>query len=191
MATPELSLFSYEILGLVGPDGAGPHDLLLLAKRGRFLNWAGESQYYTEPKRLAKLGYLAARKEPGKTRERTVYTLTEKGLNALRKWAQTPVAFTALKSEPLLRLLICDLVGEKVTRDSMATLRDDIAELQSRLEEAERSAHELPHREKYLMLVNGFMRRYLELHLELIDQVEEELVGDAAAASLRRAERVR
>jgi DNA-binding PadR family transcriptional regulator len=191
MATPELSLFSYEILGLVGPDGAGPHDLLLLAKRGRFLNWAGESQYYTEPKRLAKLGYLAARKEPGKTRERTVYTLTEKGLNALRKWAQTPVAFTALKSEPLLRLLICDLVGENVTRDSMATLRDDIAELQSRLEEAERSAHELPHREKYLMLVNGFMRRYLELHLELIDQVEEELVGDAAAASPRRAQRVR
>jgi DNA-binding PadR family transcriptional regulator len=191
MATPELSLFSYEILGLVGPDGAGPHDLLLLAKRGRFLNWAGESQYYTEPKRLAKLGYLAARKEPGKTRERTVYTLTEKGLNALRKWAQTPVAFTALKSEPLLRLLICDLVGEKVTRDSMVTLRDDIAELQSRLEEAERSAHELPHREKYLMLVNGFMRRYLELHLELIDQVEEELVGDAATASPRRAQRVR
>jgi DNA-binding PadR family transcriptional regulator len=191
MATPELSLFSYEILGLVGPDGAGPHDLLLLAKRGRFLNWAGESQYYTEPKRLAKLGYLAARKEPGKTRERTVYTLTEKGLNALRKWAQTPVAFTALKSEPLLRLLICDLVGEKVTRDSMATLRDDIAELQSRLEQAERSAHELPQREKYLMIVNGFMRRYLELHLELIDQVDEELVGDAAAASPRRAQRVR
>jgi hypothetical protein len=87
--------------------------------------------------------------------------------------------------------LICDLVGEKVTRDSMATLRDDIAELQSRLEEAERSAHELPHREKYLMLVNGFMRRYLELHLELIDQVEEELVGDAATASPRRAQRVR
>jgi DNA-binding PadR family transcriptional regulator len=191
MATPELSLFSYEILGLVGPDGAGPHDLLLLAKRGRFLNWAGESQYYTEPKRLAKLGYLAARKEPGKTRERTVYTLTEKGLDALRKWARTPVAFTALKSEPLLRLLICDLVGEKVTRDSMATLRDDIADLQSRLAEAERSAHELPHREKYLVLVNRFMRRYLELHLELIDQVEEELVGEAAAASPRRAQRVR
>jgi DNA-binding PadR family transcriptional regulator len=191
MATPELSLFSYEILGLVGRDGVGPHDLLLLAKRGRFLNWAGESQYYTEPKRLAKLGYLASRKEPGKTRERTVYTLTQKGLDALRKWAHTPVAFTPLKSEPLLRLLICDLVGEKVTRDSMATLRDDIADLQSRLAEAERSAHELPHREKYLMLINGFMRRYLELHLELIDQVEEELVSDAATASPRRAERVR
>jgi hypothetical protein len=55
----------------------------------------------------------------------------------------------------------------------MATLRDDIADLQSRLQEAERSAHQLPHREKHLLLVTGFMRRYLELHLELIDQVEQ------------------
>ena len=69
LVRPELSLFSYEILGLVGRNGAGAHDLLRLARRGRMLDWAGESQYYVEPKRLAKLGYLAARKEPGKTRE--------------------------------------------------------------------------------------------------------------------------
>ena len=91
MATPELTLFSYEILGLVGREGAGPHDLLRLARRGRMLAWAGESQYYTEPKRLAKLGYLSARKEPGKTRQRTVYTLTDKGLQALREYSRTPV----------------------------------------------------------------------------------------------------
>ena len=188
MANADLSLFSYEILGLVGREGAGPHDLLLLAKRGRFFNWAGESQYYTEPKRLAKLGYLAARREPGKTRPRTVYTLTDQGLEALREWAQTPVTFTPLKSEPLLRLLICDLVGEPVTRASVTTLRQDIADLQSRLEEAERSAHRLPHREKYLLLASGFMRRYLELHLELIDEVETELEGDPDTTSARSAE---
>src|SRR5919108_5701986 len=91
MSRDDLSLFSYEILGLVGRDGAGAHDLLRLARRGRVLDWAGESQYYVEPKRLAALGYLEARKEPGKTRERTVYTLTEKGLDALREWARTPV----------------------------------------------------------------------------------------------------
>jgi hypothetical protein len=42
------------------------------ARRDRLLDWAGESQYYVEPKRLARLGYLAARKEPGRTTERTV-----------------------------------------------------------------------------------------------------------------------
>ena len=89
MPNNELTLFSYEILGLVGRTGAGPHDLLRLARRGRMLAWAGESQYYVEPKRLAKLGYLAARKEPGKTRERTVYTLTDKGLRALKDYART------------------------------------------------------------------------------------------------------
>ena len=89
----------------------------------------------------------------------------------------------AAKSEPLLRLLICDLVGEDVTRQSLASLRDDIADLESRLDDTERTAHQLPHGEKYLLLVNGFMRRLLELHLELIDEVEQELAGDAATAS--------
>jgi PadR family transcriptional regulator AphA len=175
MARDELSLFSYEILGLVGRTGAGAHDLLRMARRGRILDWAGESQYYVEPKRLAGLGYLEARREPGKTRERTVYSLTPKGLEALRDYARTPVRFTPVKSEPLLRLLIADLVGEAPTRASLATLREDIADLFERVEENEASAEALPHRRKYLLLVNGFLRRLLELHLALIDQVEHEL----------------
>ena len=61
MSRPELTLFSYEVLALVGRGGAGPHDLRQMAARGRLLAWAGESQYYTEPKRLAALGYLEAR----------------------------------------------------------------------------------------------------------------------------------
>jgi DNA-binding PadR family transcriptional regulator len=175
MATDELSLFSYEILGLVGSTGAGPHDLRNMVRRGRMLDWAGESQYYVEPKRLARLGYLEASKEPGKTRERTFYTLTDKGLEALREWARTPVRFTPLKSEPLLRLLIADLVGEATTRESLATLREDIDDLSMRLDESEASANALVHRSKYLLLVVGFLRRQLELHLDLIDEVEREL----------------
>ena len=174
----ELTLFSYEILGLVGAGGAGAHDLMRMARRGRMLDWAGESQYYVEPKRLAKLGYLEARKEPGKTRERTVYTLTAKGLEALREWARTPVRFTAFKSDALLRLLVADLVGEPVTRTSMATLREDIADLQARIDEVEAGAETLPHRRKYLLLVTSFMRRLLGLHLDLVDDVERELRED-------------
>jgi DNA-binding PadR family transcriptional regulator len=175
MSRDGLSLFSYEILGLVGQTGAGAHDLLRMAQRGRILDWAGESQYYVEPKRLARLGYLDGRREPGRTRERTVYTLTEKGLEALRAWARTPVTFTPLKSEPLLRLLITDLVGERTTRESIATLRAEIAELSAQLEEAETSAEDLPHRRKYLLMTIGFLRRLLQLHLDWVDEVEREL----------------
>jgi DNA-binding PadR family transcriptional regulator len=181
----DLSLFSYEILGLVGRSGAGAHDLLRLARRGRMLDWAGESQYYAEPKRLAKLGYLDARREPGKTGERTVYTLTAKGLEALREYAETPVRLTPLKSDPLLRLLICDLVGEPVTRASLLTLREDIADLHRRLDDSVATAEALPHRSKYLLLVNEFLRRYLELHAELVDTVESELHATDASAAAR------
>jgi len=175
LVNPELTLFSYEILGLVGRDGAGPHDLLRMAQRGRMLAWAGESQYYTEPKRLARLGYLSARKEPGKTRERTVYDLTPKGREALADYARTPVRFTPVKSDALLRLLICDLVGEAVTRESLETLRADLAELEERLDDVERRAADLPHREKYLRIVAGHLRGLLALHLELLDDVGREL----------------
>jgi DNA-binding PadR family transcriptional regulator len=175
MSSNELSLFSYEILGLVGRGGAGAHDLLRMARHGRILDWAGESQYYVEPKRLAKLGYLEARKAPGKTRERTVYSLTEKGEEALRQYARTPVRFMPLKSDLLLRLLIADLVGERVTRESIATLRDDLADLYARLDETEANTVNLPHRRKYLLLVIAFLRRLIELHEETVDEVERAL----------------
>jgi len=184
---PELSLFSYEILGLVGSGGAGAHDLMRMARHGRILDWAGESQYYSEPKRLAKLGHLEARKEPGKTRERTVYTLTDKGLDALRAWAETSVRFTPVKSELLLRLLIADLVGEEATRKGVTALRDDLADLLERLQESEESAETFPHRRKYLLLVSGFLRRLVNLHLDFVDEVERELAPprEAKAAGTR------
>jgi DNA-binding PadR family transcriptional regulator len=146
-----------------------------MARRGRLLDWAGESQYYTEPKRLARLGYLDTRKEPGKTRERTVYSLTDAGLAALREWAATPARITPVKSEPLVRLLVADLVGAEMTRASLAALRAEIAELEAGVDESERAAESLPHRTQYLLLVTGFLRRFLELHTELVDDVEREL----------------
>ena len=182
MPTGELSLFSYEVLGLVGTTGAGPHDLLRLAKRDRMLAWAGESQYYVEPKRLARLGYLSTRKEPGRTRERTVYELTARGREALAAYARTPVTLLPFKSDALLRLLMCDLVGEAVTRESMGTLRDDIADLRARIDEAEQSAQDLPHRQKYLLLSVEFLRGLLDLHVELVDEVERRLSSEDAAA---------
>jgi hypothetical protein len=103
------------------------------------------------------------------------YSLTEKGLEALRAWARTPVTFTPLKSELLLRLLVADLVGEAVTRESVGTLREDIADLQARVAEMEIRAGELPHRQKSLVMTAGFLRRLLALHLDFIDEVEREL----------------
>jgi DNA-binding PadR family transcriptional regulator len=136
---------------------------------------AGESQYYVEPKRLAELGYLDARREPGKTRERTVYSLTDKGLEALRQYAETPAQIVPFKSDALLRLLIADLVGEGPTRASISALRADIADLEARLDASAESADSLPHRRKYLLLAVDFLRGLLQLHLDWVERVETEL----------------
>ena len=74
-------------------------------------------------------------------------------------------------------VVICDLVGERVTRESLSTLRSDIAELRDRLGESELGARDYPHREKYLLLALGFLRRFLDLHEQLIEDVERELDG--------------
>ena len=97
---------------------------------------------------------------------------------------------TPLKSEPLLRLLLADLVGESTTRQSLLTLREDIADVLARLEETEESAAALPHRSKYLLMMTRFLRRYVDLHRDLVDEVERELAAhDPPAVS--RASRTR
>jgi PadR family transcriptional regulator, regulatory protein AphA len=173
----DLTLFSYEVLALVGRGGAGPHDLLQMAKVGRFLAWAGESQYYVEPKRLAKLGYLDARKEPGKTRERTVYTLTDEGLEALRRWARTPVGYTPFKSEALIRILATDLVGEDAVREGFEALRDDLEDMRARMQATAERAKTLPHREKYLTMGLEFVEGLIQLYEELIEKVERDFAA--------------
>jgi hypothetical protein len=57
-------------------------------------------------------------------------------------------------------------------------VRTEIADLSTRLDEAEASAATLLHREKYLRLSIAFLRGLLELHLELVDDVERELSED-------------
>lgn len=99
----------------------------------------------------------------------------------MRAFAKEPVRVTPLKSEALIRLSIADLVGEAATRRSIATLREDVEDLRSRLDEAEASAAELPDRRKYLLIVNRFLERLLDLHLELVDEVERELAPSPQA----------
>jgi DNA-binding PadR family transcriptional regulator len=116
-------------------------------------------------------------REPGKTRERTVYTLTEKGLAALRDWVRTPLGFTPFKSDALIRLLSTDLVGENAVREGFAGLRDDLEDLRARVREAEERAKALPHREKYLNLGLEFIEGLIGLYEELVEKVDRDFAA--------------
>jgi PadR family transcriptional regulator, regulatory protein AphA len=175
---PQLTPFSYAVLVLVGDRGAGPHDLIQMMRRGRVYWAASESQWYAEPKRLEGLGLLRSRKEPGRTRPRTVYELTDEGRGALREWAVTPVGFPRIQNEPIVRVLAADLVGEGRALEGLRALHADLDEIEAALDAADAVAGDLPHRERYLRLNHRLARRVLEAHREWLDDAERELGGD-------------
>ena len=184
MAAADLTPFSYAVLTLVGRDGAGPHDLVRMARQGRVYWTAADSQWYSEPKRLATLGFLRAEKRPGRTRERTHYTLTEAGRAALLEWAAEPARFPRIQHEAVTRLLLGDMVPDAVLVAGLQSMRTEIAEIAAQLGAADAAAAEVPHRTRYLRLNHALARRILDAHSTWIDQVERELGDPAQPAPL-------
>lgn len=175
----ELTPLSFVVLALVGRDGASPHDLVRMTRTGQRLYYAGAaSKIYAQPKRLERLGYLRSEKRPGKTRERTYYTLTQNGLAALQAWLARPSPFPRIQNQAVVKVLASDLAEEeRVVVDSLQSLREEIAELSEQVDADERRASTIPHRERQLRLVRSLGRRLLQTHLEWIDEVEQELGG--------------
>jgi DNA-binding PadR family transcriptional regulator len=146
-----------------------------MMRQGRVYESAAESQYYAEPKRLERLGYLRSRRLPGRTNARTHYELTEQGLEALRVWVATPPDHPRVPADAILRLLAADLVGEQPVKASLLTMRDDLIDLRRRLDVADEVAETLPHREKYLRLNHRLARRIVDAYEEWLADVEREL----------------
>lgn len=168
--------FSYVILALVGEGGAGPHDLMRMMRTGGSVYWkAARSQYYAEPRRLARHGYLKPKKEAGQTTERTRYSLTAKGRDALVAWLPEPAHFTRIQSEPMIKLLAADMADDSEILESLKGLRAEIAQISFALAEAEVGATQLPHRQRYLRLNHSLGRALLDAHLKWLDEVEREL----------------
>jgi len=177
----DLNPLSYVVLTLIGRNGAGAHDLVQMARRGQRLYWAGAaSKMYAEPKRLEQLGYLGSRKEPGKTRERTYYMLTKKGLAALDEWLAHPSPFPKIQSEAAVRVHASDLASDPSrVAASIAAMRAEIEEQSRLLDEGERREHMFPHRRVQLKLLHSLGRRLLAAHAAWIEEVEHELLGEA------------
>jgi DNA-binding PadR family transcriptional regulator len=183
----ELRDLSYVVLNLIGRNGAGPHDLVSMARRGQRLYWAGaESKIYAEPKRLERLGYLTSEKTPGKTRDRTHYRLTTKGLRALQEWLARPSRFPRIQSEAAIRIQASDLADDPaVVLESFRALRVEIEELSAQLDESEQRDPAFPHRERQLRLLRSLGRRILQAHLEWLDEVDRELTPSRATRTRR------
>ncbi len=177
----KLTAVSYVVLGLVGEHGEGPHDLVRMMRRGGVYYAVAPSQLYAEPKRLARLGYLSVREEPGQTKPRKVYSLTDQGRDAVQAWMSQPAAFPRLQHEAAVRVLCADLAGPQRVLDSLRGMRPEIERVLADIAAMEQQAEQLPHRRANLQLNTWFGRRWCELQLAWLDEAER-VLGDAPDA---------
>lgn len=106
MQEPRLNPVSYIVLGFVNWAGeTTPYRLkqLVADSVGNF--WTLQhAQLYSEPERLAKAGHLTELRERG-GRRRKLYSITDKGREALDAWRAEPTdAILELRAPALLKL---------------------------------------------------------------------------------------
>lgn len=106
MQEPRLSPISYIVLGFVNWAGeTTPYRLKQLVAQSVGNFWTLQhAQLYSEPERLAKAGYLTERRERG-GRRRKLYSITDRGREALEAWRAEPTdAIFELRAPALLKL---------------------------------------------------------------------------------------
>ena len=182
MPRAALTPFSYAVLALIGEGGAGAHDIVRMLRRGTAYWAAAESHCYAEPKRLAGLGYLAAERGAGTTRDRTTYQLAAQGRDALRAWLVEPTPFPRIQDEAPIRLIAASSGADAAALlASLTAVRADLAVIAADLDANEQAMLELPHRLRYLRLVHRLGRSVVESRRAWLDEVEAELGGGVVA----------
>jgi DNA-binding PadR family transcriptional regulator len=176
MSTPKPIPLSYAILALIGEHGASAHDLVDYSRRGGPPFWtSAPSQIYAEPRRLEKLGWVQASVEPGRTRARRVYRLTDAGREALRDWAREPAPYAEIRDQAHVRLLAGDMLDDADIVASITAMRPQLDRVDELLAESEERARDHPHREPYLHLVQSLGHHLVRAYRDWVDEVEETL----------------
>jgi Virulence activator alpha C-term len=80
-----------------------------------------------------------------------------------------------VQNECVVKLLAADFSDDATIAASLAAVRADIQRAYRALEEMERRALQIPHRTRYLRLIDDYARRSLDAQREWLDAVQEEL----------------
>ena len=129
----KLTTTSYLILGHLALRDWSTYELAQQLKRSTRHYWPrAESKIYEEPKKLVAHGLATATREHTGRRARTVYSITEQGREALRRWLDEPAQPPLVEFDGIVKVLF----AERGTRQQL------LATLQSIREQAERTRAE-------------------------------------------------
>jgi DNA-binding PadR family transcriptional regulator len=114
----QLTTTSHAILCLLAIQPWSMYALAKQMRRDLHYVWPrAESNIYVEPKRLVELGLARAETQSIGRRPRTIYSITPKGRQTLKRWLRTESTPSRYESETLLKILY----GNYGTKDDLLT----------------------------------------------------------------------
>lgn len=144
MEQPEAYPITYGILGLLAFWGPlSGYDLKRLFDHTLAPMWgAAQSQIYKELRRMRELGWVDMQREEQESRpDRKLYSITDQGHTALRKWQAQPSEMIQVRDELLLKILFGTFASPA---DLAQNIRTSIADHEMRLLSYRQNALFLP-----------------------------------------------
>lgn len=142
---------SYAILGLLSLRSWTTYELAKQVQRSLGWFWPrAERKLYDEPKRLVAAGLARSEGEMTGARPRTVYAVTRRGRNALRRWLDETPTPPTLEFEGMIKVFFADggsLEQLRATLTAIAETADArLIELDGKIAEFERDDLPFPER---------------------------------------------
>jgi PadR family transcriptional regulator AphA len=126
----ELSTTSYALLSHLALKPWSAYELAVQSQRYFRYFWPrAERGLYSDLKKLAALGYAEAETVHQGRRARTLYSITGRGRDALRKWLDQPLTPIALEFEGLLRIFTSPVGTKQQLMTTLARLRTEVDEM--------------------------------------------------------------
>ncbi len=126
----QLSITSYALLSHLALKPWSAYELAVQRQRYFRYFWPrAQRGLYSELKRLATQGFAEAETAHTGRRARTVYSITERGREALRRWLDQPMTPIALEFEGLLRIFTSPIGTKEQLMRALALLRVEVDEM--------------------------------------------------------------
>jgi DNA-binding PadR family transcriptional regulator len=175
-----LTTSSFAVLGLLAIRPWAGYELTQQATRSLRFAWPkSERLLYAEPKKLVEHGLVTAQQESVGGRNRTVYTITDEGRDALTTWLATTPQPPVLEAEALLRLLFAE---NGSIDDLVAALEDMASDAADQYEQVYAinagyldGSHPFPERVHLSALFATFQLELFELIVKWVDFAKAEI----------------
>ncbi|HEY1355386.1 MAG TPA: PadR family transcriptional regulator [Solirubrobacterales bacterium] len=121
----ELSPTAYVILGMVSTRPRSGYEIKAAVDESTRRFWAASyGQIYPELKRLSEAGLVTGVESPRGERRRTVYTITDAGMERLKEWLRQPPEMSEMREEGLLKLFFSGVLERDEASETLRRMRE-------------------------------------------------------------------